>query len=317
MKNILSIDGGGIKCYIPLRILDYIETKTNLSTSDLFEYFTSVSSGALIISALLLKNNNNKPKYTANELLTLIEELTNNIFTNTLEYKLNNGFGLLGSKYDVNNLDNALYNYFLDIKLVDLLKPVSVISFDIKQNKPYYFNITKNSNIYIRDILRATCSAPLYFDPYDIIINNTEYTFIDGGIASNNPIEYCFLEAYDYYNQEIKNDFYILSIGTGYSDTKYDKYDIIKNGLIYWSSNIYNIMYSESEDNLLKVINRLSPNNVSNRINVNMHQQISLDNVSSFPLLKEIMDKWIIENEEYLDNICKDLLINYINNKIN
>jgi patatin-like phospholipase/acyl hydrolase len=49
MKNILSIDGGGIKSYIPLRMLNYIENKTQIPIAELFDYFSGVSAGAFIM----------------------------------------------------------------------------------------------------------------------------------------------------------------------------------------------------------------------------------------------------------------------------
>ena len=39
MKKLLNIDGGGVRVYLSLVILDYIEIKTGKKIVDIFDYF--------------------------------------------------------------------------------------------------------------------------------------------------------------------------------------------------------------------------------------------------------------------------------------
>jgi hypothetical protein len=42
-----------------------------------------------------------------------------------------------------------------------------------------------------------------------------------------------------------------------------------------------------------------------------------MDDIDALPILKIIMDNWIVSNQEQLDKLCTDLLVNYSNNKTN
>ena len=55
MKRLLNIDGGGVRVYFPLLILDYIEQKTGKNILDLFDYYAGVSASSIILSGLLTK----------------------------------------------------------------------------------------------------------------------------------------------------------------------------------------------------------------------------------------------------------------------
>ena len=141
MKNILAVDGGGIKSYIPLRILNYIENKTQIPIAELFDYFYGVSAGAFIISWLLIKDENNKPKYSTNKLLEVYEDLCKKIFPQVFANRFNNVFGFFGSKYDSTIIKESLYEIFQDIKIKDLLKPITISTYDLITGKPSIQNV--------------------------------------------------------------------------------------------------------------------------------------------------------------------------------
>ena len=44
MKRLLNIDGGGVRVYFPLLILDYIEQRTGKKILDLFDFCLKISS---------------------------------------------------------------------------------------------------------------------------------------------------------------------------------------------------------------------------------------------------------------------------------
>jgi len=320
MKNILSIDGGGIRSYIPLRMLNYIENKTQIPISELFDYFSGVSAGAIVISWVLIKNEHGLQKYSTNQILDMFENLCAQIFPSSYSNKFKTGFGLFGSKYDCTNITKCLENVCGDTKPEDLIKPFTILSYDLISNRPYYFKKTKNDDVYLKDILRATTSAPSFFDPHHIKINSVDYVLIDGGIISCSPIKTCFIDAYDHYNiNGLSHNFYTLSLGTGFFDVVYNKDDKNNNGFIFWYKKILEIFLSGSADELneeVRLIGELMQGNIAKRLDVNVNKYIQLDDVSCLPILKNIMDIWIENNTELLDTVCSELLVNYINNKI-
>ena len=117
MKNILSVDGGGIRSYIPLRMLNYIENKTQIPIADLFDYFSGVSAGAIITSWLLIKDVNNKPKYSTNQILEVFEDLCKKIFPRVFTNRLKVAFGFLGSKYNNTTITESVNEICQYIKI--------------------------------------------------------------------------------------------------------------------------------------------------------------------------------------------------------
>ena len=56
MKNILSIDGGGIRGIIPAMLLAHIEHTTQKSVSELFDLVVGTSTGGILACALTRSN---------------------------------------------------------------------------------------------------------------------------------------------------------------------------------------------------------------------------------------------------------------------
>lgn len=308
---------------MPLYLLSEIEKRTNMSISELFDYFAGVSAGALICSLLLIKNEDGKQKYSANDIIEIFETQCKLIFNYTYLGWIKTGFGLFDSVYSSNNIQKSLQDYFNETLINDLIKPISIISYDLISNKPIFFNCQTFPNIKIKDCLMATTAAPTYFYPYKTQINEKDYMFIDGGVVSNNPIEQCFLDAYDFFNkdkidEEIDN-FYTLSLGTGYHDINYSSGNF---GKIGWSSKIIDIFFNANtfEHNYeLKLIDRFLRGNKLERVDFKLIKSINLDNIYSFSDMKKLMADWINNNDEKINDICKKLLTNkkILNEKFN
>jgi patatin-like phospholipase/acyl hydrolase len=321
MKNILSIDGGGVKTYMPLRLLNEIENRTKIPISELFDYFAGVSAGALICSMLLIKNKQGTQKYSTDKIIQIFEIQCNTIFDYTYTSWMKTGFGLFDSTYNSANIKKSLDDYFISFTLNELIKPISIISFDLITNKPIYFNRTTFPSMSIKDCLMATTAAPTYFPPYEIDINEKKFLFIDGGVVNNNPIEQCFLDAYNYYNttKKYKNKqidtFYTLSLGTGYYDINYSSFNY---GKIGWAKKIIDILFNANmcEDNYqLSLIDNFVPGNKLNRIDFKLDRRINLDDVNTFGEMKEIMNNWIKNNNDAINKLCDELTYNYYKKK--
>ena len=76
--RILSIDGGGIKGIVPAVVLKHLEkylkqlsNNPDVRIVDYFDLFSGASTGAIIIAGLLSPDNQDRPKYTAEEIIEL------------------------------------------------------------------------------------------------------------------------------------------------------------------------------------------------------------------------------------------------------
>jgi patatin-like phospholipase/acyl hydrolase len=328
MKNILSLDGGGVRTYFPLRILNEIENRTDKSISDLFDYMTGVSAGSLITSLLLVKDVNGAQKYTTSHIINIFTKECRNIFYYTYLGRCKNLWGLIGPKYTNENFSKVLLEYFRDgekeMTLSSLRKPNCIITYDINYSKPYFFNSLENPDITVRDCILASTAAPTYFYPYSFELNKdpNRHLFVDGGVVTNNPSEICFLKALEQYGSEGigQEHFMTLSLGTGYNPNTSN----ITNsyfGLYSWSYNILDIIFSansNSQSSELSILNKIllreNNKNKFHRINIPIKDYIYLDDIYKFDLMCKIMDDWILKNELEINRLCEKLLYN-INHK--
>jgi hypothetical protein len=322
MKNILSLDGGGIRSYIPLKILNEIEKRTCIPISELFDYFAGVSAGSLVISLILTKNLNGVQKYSIEHILEIFEQETKKIFYSTYYNWITSAFGLFGCKYDSANIVAMLDIYIGTSKLNNLIKPVTFITYDLIDNSPYYMNNFNANDLLVKDCVLASTAAPTYFNPHSMKITDKEYLFVDGGVVTNNPVQNCFLDANEYYrkiNNTNINNFFVLSLGTGcFQPDNKCNYNPYYNGIFGWATKIIDVLFngnSQDQNYELKMIEQIFPGNKVNRLDITLDKPINLDDINAFVHMKEITDQWIIQNDDLITEITKTLLQNYNNEK--
>lgn len=347
MKKLLNIDGGGVRVYLPLLILNYIEKKTQRKISDLFDYFAGVSSSSILISALLTH-------YTIDELLYIYKSLSKKIFNKSYYYTLSSGFGLFNSKYPDNNLNKELEEFFKDYRLCDVKKPLCILTYNLQDSKPLCFYSYKNHNtLPLWQVIRGSTSAPTYFLPYKIELNDD----IEYNINTNNNNETNCNEHFDLINSNLdipnfhindsnidpqdikeiktynlidggmvsnnlseltyinalsyfgnKEEFIQLSLGTG---NYIHQYNTTPSGLWNWSSNIMDVLFTASSSYILKSMKKLSKFiNLNNfhRIDIMLPHNILLDDYNAFDDMDDIFNDWLKDNKDMLDDICEKLV---------
>lgn len=109
--RILSINGGGIRGYIPVLILDQISKESGQDITQLFDMVIGTSIGGMLSAAYTtpmdLKNQTLGPKYNTSEILDLMLRSRNEIFPqNSVRNQL------VKAKYPKEGLDNFLINEF-------------------------------------------------------------------------------------------------------------------------------------------------------------------------------------------------------------
>lgn len=174
--NILSIDGGGIRGILELVQLTELEKELNVPLREKFHYITGTSTGAII--AVLLSVG-----VRCSDILDIYINNANKIFKKQF---LN--FGLFRPKYDDVYLNEWLEFYTLDKTLADIEIDLLVPTYNISKREKYLYTTDKakkneSDNFLLKDVIRSSAGAPLYFKPYQI----KDQHFIDGGIVINNP----------------------------------------------------------------------------------------------------------------------------------
>lgn len=217
--KILSIDGGGIRGIIPAILLAEIEKVTGKRIYELFDFFAGTSTGGLL--TLLL---NRPDPFPASELIEIYGgDDGKKIFKKDFFTPLNYIFK--GPKYDKKGIESVLSEKFGDTCLNDTLKPVLITSYETEcRNATFFSNYdSKYKDLYSKDIARATSAAPTYFEPKYI---QNQGTFIDGGVAANNPAMCAYVEVLKLLKrQEIDPEtkkIIIVSLGTGTTNNSYN-----------------------------------------------------------------------------------------------
>jgi patatin-like phospholipase/acyl hydrolase len=127
-----------------------------------------------------------------------------------------------GCKYNNKALIDIANEIFGNKKLTDSNNLLCIPSYDLSTGKNTIFkyphkegNLSRDKDIYMKDVAIATSAAPTFFPPHQIDSKNCTGYHIDGGIWANNPILIGITDALKYFVGENKEytDYEVLSIG--------------------------------------------------------------------------------------------------------
>lgn len=243
-KRILALDGGGIRGVISLQILKRIERilqdemGPDTRLSDYFDLIGGTSTGAIIATGLALG-------WKVDRILDTYQRLGKYVFQSEFFRR-----GLLRPKFDSSVLERELSNQFgsttlgssrLRTGLAVMLKRLDTLSPWIISNNPRgkYFaprpgrTTIPNREYRLRDIVRASTAAPVYFEPESLsIASNKIGAFVDGGVSPhNNPALQLFmlatLDGYNFKWPTGQNKLMLVSIGTGRADNNLPAGDVM------------------------------------------------------------------------------------------
>jgi len=167
--KVLIICGGGIFGYIPAKLL--ASTGFGDNGYEMADVFGGTSIGGIL--SLMYSFG-----YTPDEAEFRFIKLAELAFSRSFWQK----FKPWGPKFDGKGIEKALYNLFGDSLYSELHAPAIIPCIDFRHNRPkVYDNIVEDADmdVRVRDIARATSSAPTYFPPHR--------GFIDGGLTANDP----------------------------------------------------------------------------------------------------------------------------------
>ncbi len=305
MKKLLNIDGGGVRVYFSLLILNYIEMKTNKNIIDCFDYFSGVSASSIVLSALLTR-------YSVKEMITRFKEISAKVFYRSYYHMITSGFGMFDSKYNDCYINLELQMLFPGMKLHDAKKPLSILTYDMDSCKAMCFYSykmpCKETDLSYElpgydmwKIVRGSTAAPTYFCPY----KSYNCNMVDGGVVANNLSELTFIDSINYFGKE--EEYIQVSIGTGNYKMKHKE---VPSGIWSWSSAIVDAFFAASSSNEMITLDKLSKfENLKQfyRIDIELKQEILLDCTSSFDTMDKIFEEWLEQNTEYLNSICEDI----------
>jgi patatin-like phospholipase/acyl hydrolase len=191
--KILSINGGGIKGLYSLYLLK--ELSEGKKIGDYFDIICGTSVGSIIAICIALE-------LSIDEIIKIFETFIFSIFdskANKNTWSLDDiivsteecWHQLLGSKYNVIKLSEAIIKITGNKKMGELKKTVYIPSYCVSKNKIVIFSNKTHPDYLLSDVLLASTAAPTYFPMHKI----NEDLYIDGGLWANNPSLIGLIEA--------------------------------------------------------------------------------------------------------------------------
>lgn len=320
--RVLSLDGGGIKSLITLKMLAYIEKETGKKTGEIFDYIAGTSSGGMLTLYFTTPEEHDchKPKYGANDVITMLQEDSRIIFRQkpTAKCLTKPAVQLFSTPYDLRTMMEMTEGRFKEYKMRDAVTDAFVLTFDTETNMPVPFksydgdyNATKMSTV-----AAATSVAPFYFSPisyYDKKTNKNR-TLIDGGLVAKNPAVFAYEEAKKRHpNKEV----FMLSLGAGYQEKIGYNYDKLKNwGFFKYSLPTYTFMLdgvTNTNDIYMDNLSQIDKNFKYCRFQPRLDKKDGFNNApdnteqANFDILLGIGDRYVEAMKPELDKVVKEL----------
>jgi patatin-like phospholipase/acyl hydrolase len=253
-KRILALDGGGIRGAISLGFLEKIEQilrarhkNPNLKLCDYFDLIGGTSTGAIIASALAIGKE-------ASEIKQMYLNLGAKVFGKR-KLKIHKAiFKAKPLKQELKRVleDRILADPSIQTGLCIVTKRVDTRSIWPVTNHPdgKYFN--HNKGILLRDLVRASTAAPVYFVPEKFDVGyGQEGAFIDGGVSTaNNPSLQLFLVAtlkgFHFQWKTGEDNLLLVSIGTGLWEERKSADDAANSRLWDWAKEVPSMLIEDA-----------------------------------------------------------------------
>ncbi len=237
--RILSIDGGGLKGLIAIKILQAIERLTGRPIKDQFDLFAGTSTGGLIVCALASSSSGKEEEYNLDHIETMYLEVGQELFRQG---------GLSYSEEDVMTFDRLLERTFDGYMLSQTLSPVFVPTYDLTNQKVVVFKTRSAKNdpskdVPLHHVCRATTAIPPVFPVYIMQYHQRELRCADAGPYLKNPAVSALAELWKhkayYASPDLREeDIVLLSVSTG-------SYRAMG---AEWSANIGDVLNSQEMD---------------------------------------------------------------------
>ena len=203
MKNVISIDGGGIRGIVPAYLLMLIEEKMQSHLFQHVDLVAGTSTGAIIAGGIA-------SGMPMESILKLYFQSGPDIFKKTFRTQMESVFGLRGGKHDVENFIKVLEKHYGTGNLDTLKTDFLCTAYCMTDGAPKFFSKKGEGNLPISRVIATSAAAPTYFDP--VLLDGKEY--IDGGVFAGNPAMVAFAEIKDMYDVPAE-DIQMFSFGTG------------------------------------------------------------------------------------------------------
>jgi len=243
--RIISIDGGGIRGYLPAQVLAMIEVQAGRPIGDMVDMLAGTSTGAILALGLAAGKS-------AEEMAAFYQAKGPAIFRRTWGKRLRSCFGVADEQYSNDALHAGLREIFGDKKISNLSTPCVAAAYEIETRQAVFFSswdaaCDPHRDFSLVDVAMASAAAPTYFEPWAAISpSGDRKACIDGGVVANNPSLCAVVEAIK--RGSPLDSVALVSLGTGQEDRPY-LLRLARNwGLAAWARPLLDILFAAASD---------------------------------------------------------------------
>lgn len=201
-RVVVSIDGGGKKGIIPLRILSFLEEQLHAYVpeahlSSWVDVYGGTSTSAIIAGALAVSGVGGR-KHSPTEITDLYLHRGEHFFDSPR------------SAHSVHPLNFLLEHFYGDLTLGQIRKHFLFVSYDLDKDEPFLFSDSQHhiQQISVAKMMQACCAMPGFLEA--VMIGNKRLA--DGALTTKNPSKLAFQYARVFYPDD---PIVLISIGTG------------------------------------------------------------------------------------------------------
>ena len=320
--RVLVVDGGGIYGITPLMIMNYWEQKTGKPMKELFDFFIGTGSGAVIVSAINIPGENEKPKYSSADMIKVYQNFCKKIFEIPFINRILTLNGILAPLLSEENLNKEYLNFFGNhLTFGSLLSKVAITAYDIERTKSvilksWLCNETV-SRYLVADIFTIATDSPHLFSPVILKdFNHQEQSaLVAGFLFATNPSLEAIKEAYDLYPNAKR--FVVVHLGTGIGPSNF--YQLNANaiqtwGMLDWYKPIMKILFQSQDIFINDSINITQEFGESIKLeyydlNRKIYSPSPLNTSNEhFKRITERANVYIQEQQQRLDDIAQELM---------
>jgi len=296
-RFILSLDGGGMRGVIPVRVLIELdkclkEAGCEDSLVQCFDLVAGTSTGGLIALALTCADQ------SLEDLLHTYKVAGSVVFPpSALGGAIRS---ITAEKYPADGLEKLLRMWYGKALLSQAKVKTMIMAYDIACGKEVSMKSWEEGDIPVFDAARATSAAPTYYSPF----RRGSKVLVDGGVIANNPSLFAYSQARRLWPD--CKDFTIVSIGTAGYVHKMESQST--SGILNWLDNIVP-MYSTAQKRTVDSVLEMIPEVSYIRIEDQLREKISMDDTSyrALKLMTDHAETLCTKFRPKLEEIAKSL----------
>jgi hypothetical protein len=319
--KVLVIEGGGAKGLYALRVLNYLEKKTGKPISQLYDVMGGTSIGSLLVSILSVPKEGevSKPKYSAEEVLSVFSEVAQRTLEPSWKQKILSGFGLLSPILQNQKFIKELQSVYGNMLFSDAINHLILYGYNFSTTKIIPFHnrgvALETADPVLYQLIGGTTS-PFGIAPPNKVLLSPLYApqFIgDAALVINNPLGAMIFELTRLYpNKKFLINYIVISPKEIQDTANFPYY----SGWIKAVS-MFKILMNQAQNQQIREAMRSLSNiyKFDLMLEIGLEQNSEWVDINSFDFSKKNLEKIdnfakliLNENKEQLDLVAKELL---------